>query len=64
MFYSHQLYRKDDGQHYMQFVYRKPGVEYPEPMDIPGIGQKWTLDQFYEVFEKIIPGDYDEECKL
>lgn len=61
----YELYRKPNGQHYLQFIYRKRGVDNPEPMDIPGIGQKWTLEQFYSVFEKIIPvGDYDEECRI
>lgn len=60
-----ELYSTADGQHYSQFIYRKPGVEHPEPVNIPGLGQKWTLKQFKTVFEPIIPSaDYDEECRV
>lgn len=47
--------------------FRKPDEmdsEYPSPLDLPGCGKKWTLNQFYNVFDKLIPGDYQTECSL
>lgn len=84
-----ELYKTPTKQHYLQFFYRKPDVEYPQPMNIPGkhlqmclclathfkskmclfcllpgCGEKWTLDQFYIVHNKLIPGDFNAECKV
>lgn len=60
-----ELYRfANNNEHYLQFVYRRPDVEYPEPIDIPGIGKTWTLKRFYSVYSQLIPGDFDTECKL
>lgn len=59
-----EVYKTPGSQHYVQFIYRKPGDENPEPSHIEGCGKKWTLDQFYTVYEKLIPGDFDSECNL
>lgn len=84
----YELLKTSANKYYLQFIYRKPDVEHPKPMIIPGIfeislrfstlnsnrknflpfflgcGEKWTLEQFYSVHEKIIPGDFDTECKV
>lgn len=60
----YELYRTDDDKHYLQLFYRKPDEEYPSPLNLPGLKEKWTLEQFRSVFKKLIPGDYESECRL
>lgn len=59
-----ELYRTSENEHYIQMFYRKPDEEYPAPMEVPGCGEKWTLDQFYSLHGDLIPGDFDLECQL
>lgn len=60
-----ELYKSsEDAHHYLQIFYRKSEEEDPRPIDIPGCGEKCPLDQFYELFQEIIPGDFDTECSL
>lgn len=44
--------------------YKKLKKNYLFSFFLVGCGEKWTLDQFYVVHEKIIPGDFDTECKV
>lgn len=48
----------------MQIFYRKSNEEHPEPMKIPGCGHKFTLEQFYDLYEKLMPDDFESECGL
>lgn len=59
-----ELFKTAKNEHYLQFIYRRYGVEDPEPSNIPGCGKKWTLDTFYSAQGELIPGDFDSECQL
>lgn len=57
-----ELYKTSENQHYLQLFYRKPDEEYPPPLNLQGLGEKWTLEQFYSAHRDLIPGDYEAEC--
>lgn len=59
-----ELYKSKKNEHYFQLFYRKSNEESPEPMEIPGCGEKCTLEQFYDLYKEIIPDDFDSECRL
>lgn len=59
-----ELYKSSQNEHYLQLFYRKSGEEILVPMEIPNCGTKCTLNQFYATFKDIIPGNYEEECRL
>lgn len=58
-----ELYKTADDEYYIQMFYRKPDEEYPKPVPLK-CGERWTLEQFYAVYKKIIPGDFETECAL
>lgn len=60
-----ELYHKSDQNvYYIQIFYRKAQEEHPMPMNIPGCGTRCPLEQFYAIYSKIMPNDFDTECKL
>lgn len=47
--------------------FRKPdesNAENPPALNVPGCGETWTINQFYTVYEKLFPDDFDKECEL
>lgn len=60
----YELHKTDDGKHYLQLFYRKPGDEYPLPLNVPGCGKSFTIEKFSSVFKKLIPNDYESECRV
>lgn len=46
----------------MQLFLRQPDQEYPKARDIPGCGEKCTLEEFSKVYEKLIPDEFEIEC--
>lgn len=60
-----ELYKGNaNDRYYLQIFYRKLEEEHPIPINIPGCGEKCPLNQFYELFQEIIPDDFDTECSL
>lgn len=59
-----ELYKPNENEHYMQIFYRKSNEEHPEPLKLPGCGDRFTMDQFYDLYEHLIPGEFENECKL
>ena len=59
-----ELYKTVDDEHYIQIFYRKSDEEELSPMHIPNCGEKCSLDQFQAIYNDIIPGDFDMECRL
>lgn len=59
-----ELYRNGNGEYYVQLLYRKLKEEHPVPMKIPQCGDKCLLDQFYAIYNHILPGDFEAECRL
>lgn len=59
-----ELYKNINGEYYVQVLYRKSKEEYPAPMNIPKCGEKCPLNQFYAIYSKIIPGEFESECRL
>lgn len=57
-----ELYKNSGNEHYVQLLYKKFDEENLQPLNIPKCGEKCSLDKFYELFNKIIPGDYHSEC--
>lgn len=57
-----ELYKLNENQHYIQIFYRKANEEFLEAMQIPGCGNKITLEQFYDLYNEIIPNDSESEC--
>lgn len=58
-----ELYESKDNEHFIQIFYRKSNEDSPMPMNIPGYGEKCTLNQFYDLCKEIIPDDH-LECQL
>lgn len=57
-----ELYSTEKGEYYIQIFYRKEDEENLQPLNIPGCGEKCTLEQFYDLYEDIIPDDFEKEC--
>lgn len=60
-----ELYKTDDDQYYVQIFYRRFNEEHPQPLNVPGCGTKFSVQQFLDHFKEIIPeNDFDSECRL
>ncbi|KAG4080083.1 hypothetical protein HA402_014523 [Bradysia odoriphaga] len=59
-----ELYKPNKNEHYLQIFYRKCNEEYPEPLKLPGCGDRFTMDQFYDLYEHLIPDEFEKECNL
>ncbi|KAG4071333.1 hypothetical protein HA402_004037 [Bradysia odoriphaga] len=59
-----ELFRTSRGEHYFKIFYRNAEEEYPDPISIPGCGERCSLKQFYDLYSQIIPGDFEMECWL
>lgn len=44
--------------------YRNADEEHPNPIHIPGCGGKCPFNRFYELYQDIIPGDFNSECMI
>lgn len=62
MFY--ELFETDDNKYYLQLFYRTTDDEYLPAWDVPTLGERWTVEQFYTVFNELIPGDFESECSI
>lgn len=58
-----ELYKTTGNQYYLQLFYRKPGEEFPIAMNIPGCGDKCPINEFHQLFDEIIPGNFNSECR-
>lgn len=58
-----ELFKTPENRYYVQLFYRKPDVEDPEPLNLPGVGETYTVEQFLSVHKDIIPGDFKTECR-
>ncbi|XP_031636521.1 uncharacterized protein LOC116349294 [Contarinia nasturtii] len=56
-----ELYKSNDS-FYIQLFYRKSNEENPTPLNIPNCGTKCPIDKFYELFDDILPTDFETEC--
>lgn len=59
-----ELYKTSANDHYIQLYYRTANEENPPSLNIPGCGEKCSLDQLYDIYKDIIPEDFDSECDL
>lgn len=59
-----ELYKSNENEHYLQLFYKNSDDEHLLPLNITKCGEKCPLNQFYELFRHIIPGDFDIECRL
>lgn len=58
------MYKTPQNKYYLQLFLRQPGEEHPKAREIRGCGTKCTLDEFYKVYEQLIPGKFEIECGL
>lgn len=58
------MYKTPQNKYYLQLFLRQPGEEYPEAREIRECGTKCTLDEFYKVYEQLIPGKFEIECGI
>lgn len=54
-----ELYETGANDNYIQIFYRQSNEETPLPLNIPGYGEKCTLNQFLELYKEIIPNGDD-----
>ncbi|KAJ6635615.1 Testicular acid phosphatase like [Pseudolycoriella hygida] len=54
-----ELYKPNENQHYMQIFYRMSNEEYPKAMEIPGCGNKITLERFFDLYKETLPNDLE-----
>lgn len=59
-----ELYKTDKNKYYLQVFYRNEGEEHPTPIHVPGCGGKCPFSRFYELYQDIIPGDFNAECMI
>lgn len=59
-----ELFETKDGEHYFQLFYRNSEEDTPSPIDIPKCGVKCDIQKFYAEYSEIIPGEYEDECRL
>lgn len=41
-----------------------PDQDYPVPKKIPGCGKSCPLEKFREIYASLIPGKFEDECRL
>lgn len=61
-----ELYQHEQ-EYYVQIFYRKTDEDISPPFDIPNCGTKCKLNEFYRVYNHILPTDsedYNSACKL
>lgn len=58
------MYKTPQNTYYLQLFLRQPDEEYPKAQNIRECGTKCTLDEFYKVYEPLIPGEFEIECGL
>lgn len=61
--FQFEVYRNSEGKHYLQIFLREANQDFPEPREIPGCGKSCSLEQFYSIYEELIPGKFEDECK-
>lgn len=57
-----EMYKTSEGKHYLQLFLRQPGDENPQPEKIKRCGKKCTLNDWYEIYDKLIPDEFEVEC--
>lgn len=57
-----EMYKTPQNTYYLQLFLRQPNQEYPKAEEIRRCGKKCTLDEFYKVYEKLIPDEFEIEC--
>lgn len=60
--FQFEMYKTPQNTYYLQLFLRQPGQEYPKAQEIRGCGTKCTLDEFYKVYEQLIPDKFEIEC--
>lgn len=45
-------------------IFYKNTTDEPRAMIIPNCGATCTLSKLYQIYDAVIPGDFDEECRL
>lgn len=58
------MYKTPEDKYYLQIFLRQPDDENPKPENIKKYGNKFSPEQFYEVYRELIPGEFDLECGL
>lgn len=58
-----ELYKNGDDKYYIQIFYRRFDEEHPLALNIPACGRKCSFEIFKELYDEIIPGDFELECK-
>jgi lysosomal acid phosphatase len=53
--------RSIDSDYHVQIFYKNTTAE-PKPLDIPGCGTSCPLDKIFEIYEKVLPIDWEKEC--
>lgn len=56
------MYKTSDGKYYLQLFLRQPGDENPQAQKIKKCGKKCTLNDWYEIYDKLIPDEFEVEC--
>jgi lysosomal acid phosphatase len=52
-----------DQRPYISVFYKNTSAE-PEAMYIPNCGQRCPLDKMFELYEAVLPVDWEQECQL
>lgn len=58
-----ELRQPPSGEPYVSIYYKNTTAE-PEAMDIPSCGKRCPLRQMFEVYEDVIPDEWDRECQV
>lgn len=45
-------------------IFYKNTTETPMPLNIPNCGYSCPLDQMYQLYANVLPGDFNDECRL
>lgn len=56
------MYKTPQNTYYLQLFFRQPNEEFPKAQEIRGCGTKCTLNEFYKVYEQLIPDKFEIEC--
>lgn len=56
--------RVHNGVPTVQVFYKNTTAPTVEPMVIPQCGTSCALSRMYELYEPVLPGDFEEECRL
>lgn len=56
--------RKIGVDYFVQIFYRNTTIENPQALNLPGCGTLCPLKKMIELYDDVLPGDFDTECRI